>query len=510
MWTRTPGPCSRDCPSGTTAAHWSGRCSRVSPTGCATRSAAARARGRARRRPRVRRRNPQQALAEDRRLGARPPDRAHGGRGGRRLRRGAARRRLAGVVRSAQEAVDACVRVRDTVAPEPEWQRVYEEGYAGSGSSTPRSKECHELRRESRRSSLAPAPGSAPPSPVAPRRRCVGRPRVAPRRRPRARARRPGRLRRPGPGGVEYTAVAATVERFGGLDIVVANAGVGAYGPFLELSREYLEEMVDTNLKGTLYAIRAALPYLLKSDAADVITLASEAGPPRAAVRGGLLRVEVRPGRLHARARPRAPRAGRPLHERLPGRRRHRVRARGGPRPDAGRAARDDDRGGRGGDRHVRAHPSADAPDPGDRDPPDDGDVLGVDIGSGARPLRTHRCCERCGRVLRGDRVHAIPRRSVRGVVRPAVRRAGLRGGGRVGCCVYVNLASESFGFVFGLYVRPEARRRGIARALMRAVAEALRDEGREYVVLSVDTPNDAARALYEGLRPVSRTPPGR
>jgi len=52
---------------------------------------------------------------------------------------------------------------------------------------------------------------------------------------------------------------------------------VGAYGPFLELSREHLEERVDTNLKGTLYAIRA-LPHLLKSDAADVITLASEAG----------------------------------------------------------------------------------------------------------------------------------------------------------------------------------------------------------------------------------------
>ena len=66
--------------------------------------------------------------------------------------------------------------------------------------------------------------------------------------------------------------------------------------------------------------------------------------------------------------------------------------------------------------------------------------------------------------------------------------------------CVYANIASESFGFVFGLYVRPEARRRGIARALMRAVAEVVRDTGREYVVLSVDTPNDGARALYERL----------
>jgi NADP-dependent 3-hydroxy acid dehydrogenase YdfG len=72
--------------------------------------------------------------------------------------------------------------------------------------------------------------------------------------------------------------VAATVERFERLDIVVANAGVGAYGPFLDLSREHLEEMIDTNLKGTLYAVRAALPHLLKSPAADIVTLASEAG----------------------------------------------------------------------------------------------------------------------------------------------------------------------------------------------------------------------------------------
>ena len=69
----------------------------------------------------------------------------------------------------------------------------------------------------------------------------------------------------------------ATADAFGGIDIVVANAGVGAYGPFLELSREHLDEMLDVNLKGTLYAIRAALPHML-GRAGDVITLASEAG----------------------------------------------------------------------------------------------------------------------------------------------------------------------------------------------------------------------------------------
>lgn len=71
---------------------------------------------------------------------------------------------------------------------------------------------------------------------------------------------------------------AATAERHGGIDVLVANAGVGAYGPFLELPPDQLEEMIDVNVKGTLYAVRAALPYLLESDEADIVTVASEAG----------------------------------------------------------------------------------------------------------------------------------------------------------------------------------------------------------------------------------------
>ena len=74
------------------------------------------------------------------------------------------------------------------------------------------------------------------------------------------------------------------MERFGGLDIVVANAGVGAYGPFLELDRAHLEEMIDINVKGTIYAVRAALPHLLQSDAADIVTVAI-GGRSRAASR---------------------------------------------------------------------------------------------------------------------------------------------------------------------------------------------------------------------------------
>jgi 3-oxoacyl-[acyl-carrier protein] reductase len=72
--------------------------------------------------------------------------------------------------------------------------------------------------------------------------------------------------------------VSATVDAFGRLDIVVPNAGVGAYGPFLELAPDFLEEMIDVNVKGTLYAVRAALPHLLASGEADIVTIASEAG----------------------------------------------------------------------------------------------------------------------------------------------------------------------------------------------------------------------------------------
>jgi NADP-dependent 3-hydroxy acid dehydrogenase YdfG len=71
---------------------------------------------------------------------------------------------------------------------------------------------------------------------------------------------------------------AATAERFGGIDILVVNAGVGAYGPILETPDEHIEEMIEVNVKGAIHAVRAALPHLIRSDAADLVMVASEAG----------------------------------------------------------------------------------------------------------------------------------------------------------------------------------------------------------------------------------------
>jgi NADP-dependent 3-hydroxy acid dehydrogenase YdfG len=72
--------------------------------------------------------------------------------------------------------------------------------------------------------------------------------------------------------------VATAYDRFGRLDALVANAGIGAYGGILDLSDDQLADMMDTNIAGTLWPIRAAVPGFIKQNDGDIVIVASVAG----------------------------------------------------------------------------------------------------------------------------------------------------------------------------------------------------------------------------------------
>src|SRR3954452_16602472 len=64
--------------------------------------------------------------------------------------------------------------------------------------------------------------------------------------------------------GAMQRAVAATVERFGGLDVVVANAGIiSKVASFRAMSSENFERVIDVNLMGVCRTVEAALPEIV-------------------------------------------------------------------------------------------------------------------------------------------------------------------------------------------------------------------------------------------------------
>ena len=65
-------------------------------------------------------------------------------------------------------------------------------------------------------------------------------------------------------------AVAEAVDRFGGLDALVLNAGVGGVGSLLDLEPEVFEDVLRVNVTGAFLTARAAIPHLLERRGAIV------------------------------------------------------------------------------------------------------------------------------------------------------------------------------------------------------------------------------------------------
>ena len=64
--------------------------------------------------------------------------------------------------------------------------------------------------------------------------------------------------------------VEAAVEKFGALDILVNNAGILSFSTLEDLTPEEIRRVIDVNLMGTIYGVRAAIPALVKQGGAIV------------------------------------------------------------------------------------------------------------------------------------------------------------------------------------------------------------------------------------------------
>jgi 3-oxoacyl-[acyl-carrier protein] reductase len=72
--------------------------------------------------------------------------------------------------------------------------------------------------------------------------------------------------------------VDAAVQKWGRLDSVVPNAGIGFYGGILDMTDAELAEMMETNYAGTVWTVRAAVPTMLAAGGGDIVIVSSVAG----------------------------------------------------------------------------------------------------------------------------------------------------------------------------------------------------------------------------------------
>ncbi|MEZ5318979.1 MAG: SDR family oxidoreductase [Vicinamibacterales bacterium] len=72
--------------------------------------------------------------------------------------------------------------------------------------------------------------------------------------------------------------VAGAEQRWGGLDVLVNNAGVGEFEPVESMTDEQWARVIDTNLTGAFFGMRAAIPALRRAGGGWIINIASLAG----------------------------------------------------------------------------------------------------------------------------------------------------------------------------------------------------------------------------------------
>jgi 3-oxoacyl-[acyl-carrier protein] reductase len=69
-----------------------------------------------------------------------------------------------------------------------------------------------------------------------------------------------------------------TVERFGGVDVLVNNAGVGRFANVADLSIDDWQQVLETNLSGVFYCCRAAIPEMKRRGGGYIVNISSLAG----------------------------------------------------------------------------------------------------------------------------------------------------------------------------------------------------------------------------------------